>query len=180
MKRISLGILLLFIAFSANAQSKIGTIDAEYILSQMPENTEVNKALETYNKELQADLEASIKEYETLVKDYQANSESFEDTIRKQKEDKIIELENGIKGFRQKASVMMQMKRNDLTGPLYDKIDKAMQEVITEDGFTQIFHAGASGLAYSRAEDDITLKVMDKLGIEPKEPQPAAENTVEN
>lgn len=180
MKHISLGILFLFIAFSSNAQSKIGTIDAEYILSQMPENAQVNKGLETYNKELQADLESTIKEYETLVKDYQANNESFTDTVKKQKEDKIIELENSIKGFRQKASVMMQMKRNELTGPLYEKIDQAMKEVIAEEGFTQIFHAGASGLAFSRVEDDITLKVMDKLGIEPKEPQPAPENTVEN
>ena len=60
---------------------------------------------------------------------------------------------------------MMQMKRNELTGPLYDKIDKAMKEEIEEEGFTQIFHAGASGLAYSTTEDDITLKVMSKLGV---------------
>ena len=180
MKRITLGILLFFIAISATAQSKIGTIDAEYILSQMPENTEINKGLETYNKELQANLESTITEYEALVKDYQATSEGLTDEAKQEKEAKIIELENEIKGFRQKASVMMQMKRNDLTGPLYDKIDKAMKEVITEDGYTQIFHAGASGLAFSRAEDDITLRVMDKMGIEPKEPQPQTENTVEN
>ena len=179
MKRLSLAILFLFIAFSSNAQSKIGTIDAEYILSQMPENAQVTQGMETYNEKLQADLETSIKEYETLVKDYQANNESYADTVKKQKEDKIIELENGIKGFRQKANLLMQMKRNELTGPLYKKIDSAMKEVIAEEGFTQIFHAGANGLAFSRAEDDITLKVMDKLGIEPKEPKPEAENTVE-
>ena len=180
MKRFSLAILLMFFAFSSNAQSKIGTIDAEYILSQMPEFTSVNNGLETYNKELQANLEKSIREYEGLVKDYQANNATFADTVKKAKEDKIIELENDIKGFRQKANVMMQVRRNELTGPLYDKIDKAMQEVILENNFTQIFHSGASGLAYSRAEDDITLKVMNKLGIEPKEPQPETENTVEN
>lgn len=180
MKRISLGILLLFIAFSANAQSKIGTIDAEYILSQMPENTEVNKGLEEYNKQLQGDLETSIKEYETLVKDYQATGEDLEEEARKEKENKIIELENEIKGFRQKAGVMMQVKRNELTGPLYEKIDAAMKEVIAEGGYTQIYHAGASGLAFSRAEDDITLKVMEKMGVEPKQPQPAAENTAQN
>lgn len=180
MKRLSLVILFISFALSSHAQSKIGTIDAEYILSQMPENTEVNKGMEAYNKELQADLESSIKEYETLVKDYQDTSEGLDEETRKSKEEKIIELENSIKGFRQKASVMMQMRRNELTGPLYDKIDKAMKEVIVEGGFTQILHAGASGLAFSREEDDITLRVMDKLGIEPKEPQPAAENTVEN
>ncbi|MCB7480974.1 OmpH family outer membrane protein [Christiangramia sediminis] len=180
MRQVILGILLMFIAFSGNAQSKIGTIDADYILSQMPENTEVNKSLETYNTELQGDLKANIQEYETLVKDYQDTNEDLDEEARKEKETKIIELENDIKSFRQKASVMMQVKRNELTGPLYQKIDKAMQEVIAAEGFTQIFLSGATGLAFSRAEDDITLKVMDKLGIQPKEPQPAAENTVEN
>ncbi|MCH4823428.1 OmpH family outer membrane protein [Gramella lutea] len=180
MKRLSLAILLMFIAFSSNAQSKIGTIDAEYILSQLPETVEVNKNLEAYNTELQDELKTTIQEYEGLVKDYQDTVADLDDEAKKEKEDKIIELENDIKGFRQKASVMMQMRQNELNGPLYDKIDAAMKEVISEEGFTQIFHAGASGLAFSRAEDDITLKVMDKLGIEPKEPQPEAENTVEN
>lgn len=180
MKRISLGILLLFIAFSTNAQSRIGTIDAEYILAQMPENIEVNKALEEYNKQLQGDLETSIKEYETLVKDYQTTNEDLEEEARKEKETKIIELENEIKGFRQKAGVMMQVKRNELTGPLYEKIDAAMKQVIAEGRYTQIFHAGASGLAFSRVEDDITQQVMEKMGVEPKQPQPAAENTAQN
>jgi outer membrane protein len=168
MKRISLGILLLFIAFSANAQSKIGTIDAEYILAQMPENVQVNKSLDVYNEELQADLKTTIKEYEGLVKDYQDTVASLDEEAKREKENKIIELENNIKGFRQKASVMMQMKQNELTAPLYDKINEAMQKVIAEKGFTQIFHTGASGLAYSRPKDDITEDVMDELGIEPK------------
>ena len=90
MKRITLGILFFFIAISATAQSKIGTIDAEYILSQMPENTEINQGLETYNKELQADLESTITEYEALVKDYQATSEGLTDEAKQEKEAKII------------------------------------------------------------------------------------------
>lgn len=180
MKHISLGILFLFITFSASAQSRIGTIDAEYILSQMPEYTEVTAGLQAYDKELQTEVENSIKEYETLIKDYQDTNEGLTDEAKKEKEVKIIQLENDIKGFRQKASVMMQMKRNELTRPLYEKIDKALNEVIAKEGFTQIFHAGSGGLAYSRAEDDITLKVMNNLGIEPKDPQPETDNTVEN
>ncbi|MFV8224730.1 OmpH family outer membrane protein [Christiangramia aquimixticola] len=172
MKQISLAILLLFVGITANAQSKFGTIDAEYILSQMPENAEINKNMEAYNQELQADLKSTITDYEAQVKDYQETSAGLTDEAKKEKESSIIELENSIKGFRQKASVMMQMKRNELTGPLYAKIDKAMKEVIAEEGYTQIFHAGASGIAFSRAEDDITMKVLKKLGIEPKPAAP--------
>ncbi|SDS13400.1 OmpH family outer membrane protein [Christiangramia echinicola] len=176
MKRLSLAILMMLVAFSSNAQSKIGTIDAEYILSQLPESAEVNKSLETYNEKLQADLKSTIQEYEGLVKEYQESVASLEEEAKKEKENKIIDLENNIKGFRQKASVMMQMKRSELNGPLYDKIDAAMQKVIKADGFTQIFHSGASGLAYSRPEDDITEKVMNQLGIEPQPAEDTAEN----
>jgi len=179
MKRISLGILLLFIAFSTNAQSKIGTIDAEYILAQMPGNTQVNKSLETYNEKLQADLKTNIQQYETLVKEYQETGKDLEEAARKGKEDTIIGLENDIKGFRQKASVMIQMKRNELTGPLYEKIDKAMKKVIAEEGYTQIFNSSDSALAFSRVEDDITDKVMEELGVEPK-PQGEAQSETSN
>lgn len=166
MKRISLSILLMILAFTSNAQSKIGTIDAEYILSQLPETVEMNKSMEAYNNELQADLENNIKEYEVLVKDYQTNVDELDEEAKKEKEQVIIELENNIKGYRQKASVMMQMKRNELTGPLYERIDVAMQKIVMEEGFTQIFNTtGVSGLAYSRAEDDITDKVIKELGI---------------
>lgn len=182
MKRISIALLMMFVAISANAQSKIGTIDAEYILSQMPENAEVNKKLETYNEELQADLKSNIGKYETLVKDYQETNAGLTDDVKKEKESEIIGLENDIKGFRQKASVMIQMKRNELTGPLYENIDAAMKEVIGAEGYTQIFHSGASGIAFSRAEDDITLKVMEKLGVEakPMAEQQAAGSTEKN
>jgi len=102
------------------------------------------------------------------VKEYQETNVGLTEDVRKEKEDEIIGMENEIKGFRQKASVMLQMKRNELTSPLYEKIDDAMKQVIKQEKYTQIFHAGAGGLAFSREEDDITLKVMKKMGLEPK------------
>lgn len=176
MKKFSIGLILLFVGFAAQAQSKIGTIDAEYILSQMPESTDINKQLEDYNKELQADLQKDINDYQAAVKEYQTVSDSLSETALKEKQSKIVELENNIKGFRQKASVMLQMRRNELTKPLYGKIDAAMQKVIADEGYTQIFHASAQGLAYSRAEDDITDKVMKIMGVTPK-PAPAQDST---
>lgn len=157
------------VSFSAMAQSKIGTIDAEYILNQMPEMTGVNEGIQTYNQELQKELETNVAKYETLVKDYQANNTTFSEEDKKAKESEIIGLENDIKGFRQKAGVMMQMKRNELTQPLYEKINAAMLEVVNEENFTQIFHAGGTSLAFSAEEFDITMKVLKKLGIEVKE-----------
>lgn len=166
MKKITFLLSFVLLSLGTFAQSKIGTIDADYILNQLPEMTEVNEGLKEYNTELQGDLQANITQYETLVKDYRENNTDLTEEEIKEKENEIIALENEIKGFRQKASVMMQMKRNELTTPLYEKINTAMLEVIQEENFTQIFHAGGNALAFSAEEFDITAKVLTKLGLD--------------
>lgn len=165
MKKLVFALVLLLSTAAVQAQSKIGTLDADFVLSQLPEIAEVNKGLEAYNTELQADLDSTITRYERLIKEYQETSATLSEEDRSAKEGDIISLENDIKTFRQKASVMLQMRRNELTQPLYEKINAAMLEIVTEEGFTQILHSGSNALAFSVQEADITVKVLEKLGI---------------
>lgn len=169
MKNLILAFSFTLLSLASFAQTKVGTIDADYILNQLPEMSGVNEGLKTYNTELQQDLENTIANYEALVKDYQENNSTYSEEEKKTKETEIISLENDIKNFRQKASVMMQMKRNELTQPLYEKINTAMLQVIQEEGYTQILHAGGNALAFASEEHDITTKVLTKLGITPTE-----------
>jgi outer membrane protein len=165
MIRNSLLIFFLCSSLFASSQTKVGTIDADYILNQMPEMSQVKSGLEEYNKELQGNLDETIKKYDTLVKTYQLKNKDLNAEERQSKEGEIIELENEIKGFRQRASVMMQMRRNELTKPLYGKIDASMKEVIQEENYTQILHAGGNSLAFAAEQYDITEKVMKKMEI---------------
>lgn len=171
MKKTFLLIAFVLIAYIANAQTKTGTIDADFILAQMPAMEEVELGLQNYNTEMQEDLKESIKEYEGLIEVYQKDRETLTEEERAEKEKEIIGLENEIKGFRQRASVMMQIRRNELTKPLYDEINKAMQLVIQEEAYTQIFHANGNSLAFADERYDITEKVLDKLGIDLNEVQ---------
>lgn len=165
MKHLILVLAFIFSGIFAQAQTKVGTIDAEYILAQLPEITEVEQGLKEYNEELQEDVQNSIKEYEALIEEYQANNETFTEEEKQEKESEIVSLENEIKNFRQKASVLMQMRRNELTEPLYEKINEAMQAVISEQNFTQVLNSSANGLAYADPDYDITDAVLVKLGI---------------
>ncbi|WP_029037744.1 OmpH family outer membrane protein [Salinimicrobium xinjiangense] len=169
MKKLILVFSFALLSISAFAQSKVGTIDADYILAQMPEMTTVNEGLQTYNQDLQKELQKNVQSYESLVKDYQENNTTFTEEEKTAKESEIINLENDIKNFRQKATVMMQMKRNELTQPLYEQINDAMLQVIQEENYTQVFHSGGNDLAFSSQDFDITIKVLRKMGIEVKE-----------
>ena len=169
MKKYLLIVGLALISFSSFAQTKVGTIDADYIAAQLPEMTQVEQGLQTYNEELQAQLQSDVTKYETLVDEYKTNSENYTETQKKEKQTEIISLENSIKGFRQKATVMMQMKRNELTQPLYEKINQAMMQVVQEENFTHIMQTGGSTLAFAAIDYDITDKVLKKRGVTPKE-----------
>lgn len=171
MKNITFLLAFLFLGFITNAQTKTGTIDAEYVLAQLPAMEEVNSGLQSYNTELQEELQETIKEYEALVEVYQQDRESLSEEERAEKENEIMGLENDIRGFRQRATVMVQMRRNELTKPLYDEINLAMQQVIQEEGYTQIFHANGNSLAFADERYDITEKVLLKLGIDLSEVQ---------
>lgn len=170
MKNILLALAIFITSINIQAQTKVGTIDAEYILAQMPEISTVEEGIKTYNTKLQEDLQASIAKYEELVASYQANNATFTEEEKSTKESEIISIENDIKSFRQKASALMQIRRNELTQPLYLKIDEAMKAIIAEENYTQIFNTSINGLAYADERYDITDAVMKKLGIEiPKE-----------
>lgn len=171
MKKTTLLFAFILLGYISNAQTKTGTIDADYIIGQMPAMEEVNLGLQNYDSEMQQDLQETIKEYEGLIEVYQKDRETLNEEERAEKENEIIGLENDIKGFRQRASVMMQMRRNELTKPLYDEINQAMQQVIQEEGYTQILHANGNSLAFADERYDITEKVLEKLGIDPEEVQ---------
>lgn len=165
MKKLALLFLFAFTFINGHSQTKVGIIDADYILAQMPEIKTVDDGLKTYNTELQGELENTIKKYEDLYKDYQATNTTLTEDERKAKENEIIGLENDIQNYRQKASVLMQLRRNELTKPLYEKIDAAMREVIAEEKYTQIINANANSLAYADPAFDITDAVLVKMGI---------------
>lgn len=150
---------------NTQAQTKVGTIDAEFILSQLPEITTVEEGLKTYNTELQGELQKTIKSYEEQIANYQATNATLSEEDKTAKENEIIGLENEIKNFRQKASVLLQMRRNELTQPLYAKIDVAMKAIIAEQKYTQIINVSANVLAFADPAYDITDAVLGKLGI---------------
>lgn len=165
MKKIVLLLLFAFVAVNLQAQSKVGTIDAEYILSQMPEIKTVDAGLKTYNTELQEELQKTVKKYEELIKDYQATNTTIAKEEKTAKENEIMTLENDIQNYRQRASVLMQLRQNELTKPLYEKIDVAMKQVVAEQKYTQIINSNANSLAFADPNFDITDAVLAKMGI---------------
>ncbi len=147
-----------------SAQSKVGTIDVEFIISKMPQLEQVKTGVDAYSKELEGQAKIKYATYQTLIDAYKQNESSYTDAVKKEKQNEIVALEQDIQKFQQNSTQLVQIKQNELVQPLYKKIGEAMNAIVSEEKFTQIFTIDNS-IAYLDPDYDITLKVMKKLGL---------------
>ena len=154
-----------FVMFSliANAQSKVGTVDTDYIISKMPEFTSVQEQAKAYNADLEKQLQSKVADYQSKLEIYQKGG--FSDVMKKTKEEELIRLEQEINQFKQNGVQLAQLKQQELLRPLYQKITKAISEIAKAGNYSQILNLGSVELAYFDEGHDITKKVMAKLDI---------------
>ena len=164
MKKLSLLIIILLTSFQINAQSKVGTVDVEYILSKMPQLEQVRSDLKIYSDDLENQAKTKIATYQTLMDAYKQNENSYTEAVKKEKQNEIITLEQGFQKFQQNSAQLVQIKQNELVQPLYQKIGEALNTVSKEEKFTQVFRTN-NNIVYLDSNLDITLKVMTKLGL---------------
>ena len=164
MKNIIILLFAILTSFQINAQSKVGTIDIEYILSVMPQLEQVNNDIKAYSEELENQSQIKITNYNALVKVYQEKEASYDEALKKERQDEIIALEQDIQKFQKNASSLVQIRQNELANPLYQSIGEALNIVAEEGKFTQVFTINNT-IAYLDPDLDITLAVIEKMGI---------------
>ena len=170
MKKLSiLSVIAIILSIQLNAQSKVGTVDVEYIISNMPELEQVRTDVTSYNDGLESQSKLKINTFQTLVDSYQQNESTYNEAIKKEKQSEIIALENDIKQFQQNSNKLIQLKQDELIQPLYQIIGDALNAVSKEEKFTQVFTIN-NNIVYLDPKMDLTVKVMKKMGLPiPKE-----------
>ncbi len=159
-------LIILLVIGTAVAQTKVGTVDPELIITKMSELASVQDGIKAYNEELQVELQKKLDAYDVLIKAYQASEAGLSDDVKKTKQQEIIEAEQDIQKFQNNGNQLIQIKQDELLKPLYTKIGEALNEIASAEGYTQVLTTGGgTTLAYADPNFDLTVKVMQKLGL---------------
>lgn len=149
------------------SQSKVGTVDSEYIVGLMPEKDIVLKRAGDYGAKLDTSLNVKMNDYEEKIKVFKLLPTSVADSIKRKKYTELLELEQEIQKYKQNGTQLMQIKRTELMRPLYSKLSKVIQEVAKANGYTQVLTLTGNEFAYIDKKLDITLLVLKEMGITP-------------
>lgn len=182
-KSLIVGAILTLFAFTAQAQDspKIGFVDTDYILTQMPEAKQIQSELQAYQRQLMNKINATIQGFQQQAQQYQQTAGTMTEQARQEKEAELQELQQQIQQDQQQAQLSLQQKEGELLEPVYEKIQSNIDKVAETNGFTHIFSSNVAGnpiLLYVKDQDsaDISDMVLQAMGITPASPSDGSSN----
>ena len=166
MKKITLLAALFGTFISASfAQNKLGYINSRELLEVMPEVKKADSSLQIYAKSFQDQLESMSKEYESKVKDFQANEKTMNEAVKEVKVKEVQQLQERMEALQQSAQEKTSKRREEMYKPILEKADKAIKDVAKENKYDYIFDASGGAILFAKDSDNVLSLVKTKLGI---------------
>ncbi len=168
MKKYFLFILLFSPAISL-AQLKIGYIDSNALMDQLPDVQDARQRLDALIQEWQTELNRLESEWKTKYDDYEKRKLIMSEQTRAETESELVKLENQIAEYREKkfgTNGELFQKQDELMKPVQNKVFNAIKEVAQEEDLDFVFdRSGDIMILYAKDKYDITAKVLAKLKI---------------
>lgn len=168
MKKYLLFTLVFVLASAGTAMAqKFGYCNSLALLTEIPEVKQADSDLQAFQTQLTKKGQEMVKELQTKAADLQRKEE--QGTISPKdlelQSQKLKEEEEKIGKYEQEVYAKLTQKREELYKPLLEKVNNAMKDVATENGFTMVFDLSSNMVLYGDPSLDVTKLVKTKLGI---------------
>ena len=169
LKKIAL-VMLLALPMGVFAQNlKFGHINAQEIITVMPEFTKAQNDIQTLEKQLTAELQRTQEEFNKKYQEFQQAiaKDSLPPNIAERRQKELQDMVQRQEQFQQDAQQQMQKAQNDAMAPIYQKLDNAIKAVGAAEGVIYIFDLARTSIPYVNESQSINLtnKVKANLGI---------------
>ena len=132
---------MLFPIFAGAQSHKIGIVDSQKVLSEMPEMKSMQSELDNLAKKYEDTLVQLQKEFQTKYQDFVKEQETMVESIKSRKQQELEDLSKRIQDLNNVAQQDMQKKQVELFAPIQTKLREAINKVGNDGGFTYIMDA---------------------------------------
>ncbi len=160
-------VILLLFSGSSYAQLKIGYVDTDAILKDLPDAQDVRSQLDQLISEWQGELNRMQNELKSKYDDYEKRKLIMSDQTRAEVEEELTKLEKDIIAYREKKfgnSGELFTKQEELMKPIHNKLFNVIQDVAKQESLDFVLdRSGGVLILYAKAEYDITALVIEKM-----------------
>lgn len=152
----------------AQTTQKLGYVDSQTILTQLPESIKAQGDLDALTNKWTAQLDSMTQTYQQALANYQKQANTMPDDKKLTAQQTLIAQEQSLIDFRRQkfgqGTGEIYKKQEELFNPVKEKIYKAIEDVAKREGMQFVFDkSGDIILLYADSAFDITYQVLDKL-----------------
>ena len=166
MKRMNKLIIILFLFSVSFADTKIGYIDSQVIMTQYEDVQQVQVELEKEQKRLEVVYKKSVNSYDSLKQALDMGSIILSKEKINQMENQLLQKQKEIEDFQLKyfgpQGELYKMQER-LLQPILQVIDTAIQNVGKEKGYDYIFDAVQGSIVYALDANNLTADILEEL-----------------
>ena len=159
--------LLTFIPSIAWSQLKIGYVDSDTIMDNLPDVQDARQKLDALIQDWQNELKKMEAEWKAKYDDYQKRKLIMTEQTRAEVEGELVALENKTSEFREKkfgSNGELFQKQDELMKPIQNKIFNVIQQIATDEDLDFVFDRSGDVLfLYAKEKYDITNLVLEKM-----------------
>ena len=164
MKKLFVLALAAFAGLSLQAQT-FGRVNVSELVALMPEMDQAREVIAASQKEAEETYSAMLEEFQSKYSQYQQKQATWTAAIKESKERELSDMQNRIQEFQSNISQELQQQQNQLQAPIYEKANKAVQELAKAKGLTALFDATQALYFDESKVIDLTPEARKVLGI---------------
>jgi len=166
MKKVAIALFCLTCLLITPALAKdlrIGVVDIEDIINKSPDYKRIESSLKQKSEELGRPLQQKERELSQQLADFQKQAQAgiIKDEARKRKESEFQRQFEDIQKSRDRASRTFQEYYQREMKPLMDKMNRAVEQVATEEDLDVVFPK--AGIFLRNKSLDVTEKVRSRF-----------------
>lgn len=151
------------------AQQRIGYVDSQYILDNLPEYATVQQKLDQLEKQWREEIQQKREEVRSLEEEFRAWELLYTEEERAQKQEEIEQARQEVEQLRERyfgPEGELYSRQQELMRPIQERILEAVESVATAEGYDYVFdRKGEALFMFARDTHDLSDQVLRELGI---------------
>lgn len=164
----SMFLLLFVVGATAFGQAKIGYMNTQEVLNQIPERSEVQQTLNSFIQQKRQEVQQKTTSFQDSVAQLQQNQSAMSEQEVAQAEQRLSQMQESMRQFQQGVQQQIQQRRAELLQPIYDRMNKAIAAVAEEQNLDFVLNESTGNgdkIVYyaSQQKLNITDEVLQKM-----------------
>lgn len=157
--------LMIGVASMPVQEQKVGYVESDKILADMPEAKSVDTKLKDMGGKAQRELEKLQKDFSDALEIYTSQQPTMTADAKKKREEELKKKQQQLLELRDKKAGELQEEQAKLLMPIRNKITAAIEKVAAAQGYSMVLDKGglATPVLYANPANNLTRDVQKQL-----------------